>query len=504
MREIPFTKNLVVTSLLISIFATLIMGFVIGSLVENLKFNDLNYQVSNLLEDEFKNIYVADNQEFDYSEVYNDLKAREPAVIGLNIIDGEGKIIYSDEPSLKGKFFSDNQIFAKTSEGKSSYFIDRNLVSQETILKDRFTQVLLIYHKHNFYDNSIAMQVIYDITSTEKSINGITLSIWITVFLSVGLLLTALMIISASTNKALEEIKNSLEIEVRKRTTELEKSKFFLDKQIKERTKALEETNRDLVRKTIELTELKGQIEDKNTDLETANKEIISLLKSRTDFMNQAAHDLRTPLTPIITLLPLIKGKVKDAKIKQDISIVENNVEYLRQIVNELVSMIRSDVSKSYYDYEKIDIKDLIGEVIMNGKSVFDLHKVVVTEVIAAKLPKVMGNKLKLIEVLQNLIFNSVKFMPKGGELKITAFKKDNFIYVAVKDTGLGMTKKTISKLFEPFFKADKSRHAEGSGLGLSICKKILEAHKGGIIAQSEGLGKGSTFTFYLPVSNGG
>ena len=94
--------------------------------------------------------------------------------------------------------------------------------------------------------------------------------------------------------------------------------------------------------------------------------------------------------------------------------------------------------------------------------------------------------------------------MTKGGKLKITTFEKDNFIYVSIKDTGTGMTKKTLSKLFEPFFKADESRHSEGSGLGLSICKKIIEEHNGGILAQSEGLGKGSTITFYLPIISGG
>ena len=264
--------------------------------------------------------------------------------------------------------------------------------------------------------------------------------------------------------------------------------------------KELQKQNKDLVRKTIELTELKAQLEDKNADLEVANKEILDILQSRTDFMNQAAHDLRTPLMPIITLTPIIKEKIEDENLKHDMMIVENNANYLSQIVNQLISIIKFQSGKFEGNYEPIGIKNLIGEVLANEENIFKIHKIKVAVNIAAKLPKVSGNKLNLVEVVQNIISNSIKFMPKGGAFKISAFRKDNFIYVAIKDTGIGMSRKTLSKLFVPFFKADESRHAEGSGLGLSICKKIMEKHKGGITAESAGRGKGTTITFYLPI----
>ena len=267
--------------------------------------------------------------------------------------------------------------------------------------------------------------------------------------------------------------------------------------------KELQKQNKDLVRKTIELTELKAKLEDKNTDLEKANREILDLLKSRTDFMNQAAHDLRTPLMPIITLTPIIKDEIEDEKLKHDMLIVENNANYLNQIVNNLISIIKFQSGKFEGNYEVIDIKNLIDEVSGNEENIFKIHKIKIVKNISEKLPKVRGNKLNIIEVVQNILSNSIKFMPKGGALKISAFKKDNFIYVSIKDTGIGMSKKTLSKLFVPFFKADESRHAEGSGLGLSICKKIMEKHNGGIMAESRGLGKGTTITFYLPVPKG-
>lgn len=262
----------------------------------------------------------------------------------------------------------------------------------------------------------------------------------------------------------------------------------------------LNKQNKDFIRKTIDLTEIKNQLEDKNFELESANKEITNLLKAKTEFMNRIAHDLRTPLTPILILVPLIKSKVKDKKTRHDLLIVENNTKYLNQLLNELIILIKREPSNQENNFEKIDIRDLIDEILINEENVFKSHKIKFTKEIVPKMSSIIGNRLGIIEVMYNLISNAIKFMPKGGRLKVKAFEKDNFIYVNMKDTGIGMTKKTLSKLFEPFFKADESRHSEGSGLGLSICKKIIESQNGGIGAQSEGLGKGSTITFYLPV----
>lgn len=266
----------------------------------------------------------------------------------------------------------------------------------------------------------------------------------------------------------------------------------------------LNKQNKDFIRKTIDLTEIKNQLEDKNFELESANREITNILKTKTEFVNRVAHDLRTPLAPILILVPLIKSKVKDKKIKHDILIVENNAKYLNQLLSELITLIKREPSKPESNYERLSMSDLIDEVLKNEENVINAHKIRVIREVTHKLPSIIGNRLAIIEVLHNIISNAIKFMTKGGKLKIIAFEKDNFIYVSIKDTGIGMTKKTLSKLFDPFFKADESRHSEGSGLGLSICKKIIEDHNGSIVAQSEGLGKGSTITFYLPTASGG
>jgi len=126
MDRVPFTKNVVVISLFISIFAILIMGFIIGSFIENLKLKDLKFHVIGLLNEELKNVVVTDDQKVHLlTNLYNSLNIRDSAIIGLNLIGSDGVIIYSDESSLIGKAFSGKNIFIKTLEGKISYSIDK-------------------------------------------------------------------------------------------------------------------------------------------------------------------------------------------------------------------------------------------------------------------------------------------------------------------------------------------------------------------------------------------
>ena len=142
---------------------------------------------------------------------------------------------------------------------------------------------------------------------------------------------------------------------LRERNQELQKLYNQLNKQ-----------NKDFIRKTIDLTEIKNQLEDKNFELENANREIINLLRAKTEFMNRVAHDLRTPLTPILILVPLIKSKTNDKKIKHDILIVENNAKYLNQLLNELIILIKREPSKLGSSYERLNMNDLIEEILNN------------------------------------------------------------------------------------------------------------------------------------------
>ena len=155
----------------------------------------------------------------------------------------------------------------------------------------------------------------------------------------------------------------------------------------------------------------------------------------------------------------------------------------------------------------KLDLKphglhEIVEEVIASHKELFEEKHVKILDTVKKDLPKVNVDKMRMRELFDNLITNSVKFME--GKEKLLSFDayiySDKFLIVSVKDNGSGIEKKHLKKVFEEFFKADPSRHVHSSGLGLSICKRIVEIHGGKIWVESEGLGKGSTFKFALPI----
>ena len=533
------TENLPVAGLFISIFIAIVTGFVIGALIENLAFKDVHSDVKKVLEEEMKG--VSDLNAGMFADIYAKLNARDPLIVGLNFIDSSGIILYSDELSLIGKTFSDPGKVYDVFGSEYHYAIDRNLISQETILKETYRHLLTLFY--HFEERRYTLQVLYDIEATEKDVLQITSLLWFTILLSVAILFVLLAYISTLTHRNLQKAKEDLEIEVKKRTRDLEELSASLDKQVKERTKALESAiksinkqNKDLIRKTmaltelqgrlqdknyelesaiksinkqnadlvktsIELTELRDQLEDKNYELEKANMEILRLMEAKTDFMNKAAHDLRTPITPILLLIPPIKKRIKDIGILYDLKVIEKNANYLKQIADDLISYLKSSTGRYQYIFKKTDIKGLIEDVLVTYREAFNQNKTEIIKRIPENLPLVEADELKIAEVLQNLVSNALKFMPRVGKLTIDIKKRDNFINVEFKDTGIGMSKKTLSKIFVEFFKADKSRHIPGEGLGLSICKKIIEDHHGRIWAESKGIGKGSTILFDIPIS---
>lgn len=260
--------------------------------------------------------------------------------------------------------------------------------------------------------------------------------------------------------------------------------------------------NKDLIRNTMALTELQAQLDDKNYELRQANKEILDLLNARTEFINKAAHDLRTPITPILILIPTIKKHIKDIGILFDLKVIERNAKYLKDIADNLINYLKSKSKKYDYNFKKTDIRKLIEDVLITYGEIFKQRRISIIKKIPKNLPLIELDELKITEVIQNIISNALKFMPKFsvGKLTISIKKMDNFINVRFNDTGIGIKKEALKEIFKEFFKADVSRHTEGQGLGLSICKGIIEDHHGKIWAVSNGLGKGSTLCFDIPI----
>ena len=283
------------------------------------------------------------------------------------------------------------------------------------------------------------------------------------------------------------------------------------EEELKKKQAALQKSNEELQKAEAKLKEfnvaLEEKVKERTAELVKANEDIKKLLEVKDQFVNQVSHDLRTPLTPIMTLLPLIKNEltnIYDEKLQKDltemIDKVIGNAEYLSNIVTDTLSISRLDTGKVKLNMRPYNIYNIVEEIISDNSIVFKDENIKVVNNISKDLPKVNIDKMRIREVINNLISNAIKFMEKRKEIIFSASSDSDFVTVSVKDTGIGIRPDLVVKIFEEFYKADPSRHEHSSGLGLSICKRIVELHHGKIWAESPGLGKGSTFKFALPI----
>jgi signal transduction histidine kinase len=222
-------------------------------------------------------------------------------------------------------------------------------------------------------------------------------------------------------------------------------------------------------------------------------------IKIKSDFTGMVSHELRTPLAAIkegvSVVLDKVTGDINKEQAKY-LNVVKNNVDRLARLINGVLDFQKFESGKMDFIMENNNINELIKEMQKEMKLVFDKKKLGFILELGDDLPGINFDKDKIIQVLTNLVNNAFKFTEKGG-ITINTSRGNNFIKVAVKDTGIGIKIEDMPRLFDEF--TQLQRKVGGTGLGLSICKKIIDAHKGKIWAESE-FGKGSSFCFTLPI----
>jgi len=232
------------------------------------------------------------------------------------------------------------------------------------------------------------------------------------------------------------------------------------------------------------------------------NRILEKVLEQKDEFIGQLGHDLKNPLTPLVGLLPIIKQKEKDPEIREHLNIIHHNVEYMRNLIFKTLKLAKLRSSNVEFDIETLNLKDEVANVVSSQMMLFRENNITMINRVKFDI-FVEADQLRLSEVFKNLITNAVKYTPKtGGQIIIDAEKGDNFVTISIKDTGIGMNKEQLNRVFDEFYKADKfSSEHQSSGLGLAICKRIVEKHGGHIWVESPGEGMGSTFYFTIKLS---
>jgi two-component system, OmpR family, phosphate regulon sensor histidine kinase PhoR len=223
----------------------------------------------------------------------------------------------------------------------------------------------------------------------------------------------------------------------------------------------------------------------------------------RQDFISNISHELRTPIASVKALAETLnEGAIEDPSVAKDfLSRINVEADKLAQMVQELGELSRIESREAPLQKRHINMADAIEHAVDRLRAQSDRAGLNLDIDIPPTLPKVMADEARVEQVLVNLIHNAIKFTPSGGRISISAKVKDNFILVSVSDTGVGIPADDLPRIFERFYKADKSRSGGGTGLGLAIAKHIVEAHGGRIWAESTE-GRGSTFNFTLPLTS--
>jgi two-component system phosphate regulon sensor histidine kinase PhoR len=222
----------------------------------------------------------------------------------------------------------------------------------------------------------------------------------------------------------------------------------------------------------------------------------------RRDFVSNLSHELRTPLASLKALAETLQeGALDDPPAaRRFVDQIEIEVDALTQMANELLELSKIESGRFSLDRSLVAADDLLNSAakrmqVQAERARLHLH----VESIPA-LPRVEVDAQRLEQVLVNLIHNAVKFTRPGGEVVLFAESTPGGVRFAVRDTGVGIPADEVSRIFERFYRVDKSRAGSGTGLGLSIAKHIVEAHRGKIWVESEE-GKGSTFSFSIPIA---
>jgi len=273
--------------------------------------------------------------------------------------------------------------------------------------------------------------------------------------------------------------------------------------EFRNREQEAEKINRELLRKNNELEILRQQLSVVSQDLESwveeRTREIQDLLDRKDAFINQLGHDLRTPLTPLVALLPKALEMAGDPKSREYLEISVQSVRRIRRIVEKTITLAKLNSRCIKIEPEQVPLKHLVDSVIAEHDIKIAEKEISVNNRIPGNV-SVIGDRELLHELMDNLIGNAIKYTGKPpGQITIDGWKEWRTVHVYVRDNGIGMTPGESEKAFNEYFRADTSRHdAASSGLGLAICKRIIELHNGRIILESPGKGQGTTVTFSI------
>jgi len=241
-------------------------------------------------------------------------------------------------------------------------------------------------------------------------------------------------------------------------------------------------------------------------ELETANRNLETASQHKSEFLANMSHELRTPLNAIIGFSEVLTDRMfGELNGKQDeyLKDIYASGTHLLSLINDILDLSKIEAGRMELELTDFDLPTALDNALILVRERAQRRSLTLDKDLDAGVGQIQGDERKIRQVVLNLLSNAIKFTPEGGRIELAAVPKDGLVEVSVSDTGVGIAPEDQDKVFEEFRQvgtADKK--AEGTGLGLTLCRKFTELHGGKIWVKSA-VGQGSTFTFTIPVSRG-
>lgn len=244
---------------------------------------------------------------------------------------------------------------------------------------------------------------------------------------------------------------------------------------------------------------LEQRVTERTAALQAANVQLQSLDRLKSQFIAEVSHELRTPLAGLNTRVHLLE-RDKPEQMAHHLESLKRRIQQLNQLVEQVLDISRLDLTKEQIAFAPVDLNCVVEMVIEAHQTLLDESNLTLQQILEADISPVWGEENQLAQVIANLLTNAIHYTA-NGTITIKTFAADEHrAGLALADTGMGIAPDDMPHLFDRFYrgKSVSQGNIPGTGLGLSIVKQIIDLHQGAIAVTSE-LGKGATFTVYLP-----
>lgn len=222
--------------------------------------------------------------------------------------------------------------------------------------------------------------------------------------------------------------------------------------------------------------------------------------RKKDDFIALLAHELRNPLAPLRTGLEIVRCSSGDVKVVEKvIQMLDSQLSLMTRLIDDLLDVSRITEGKVTLKMQRLPVQEVVEEVLNMMTAQFEAAQLELVVEIDQRGSLIMGDRVRLVQVLSNLLTNSIKFTEAGGVVKVKVRMPGDKVEIVVEDTGTGIPSEILPHVFEKFVQAAPGSSKGGLGLGLSLARSLVELHGGQITAESGGLGKGSRFRISLP-----